>query len=86
MGVPVMDIKDLAEDRQLEERRYWEKVYQPDLEEEFTYPGPFANMSETPIRYRYKAPRTGEHNLPIYRDRLGLSLGGISLLREGGII
>ncbi len=37
-----------------------------DLENSVLYPGPFAKFGATPIRYRRRAPRIGEHNSEIF--------------------
>ncbi len=60
--VPVSDTSDLATSRQLEARSFWTPVEHPELGTTISYPGPFARFSETPIRYRRRPPRVGEHN------------------------
>jgi crotonobetainyl-CoA:carnitine CoA-transferase CaiB-like acyl-CoA transferase len=51
---PVYDVRDLRADRQLAARDYWTAVGAR------VYPGPFARLSHTPIRYARAAPALGD--------------------------
>ena len=59
--VPVSNIADLRGSEQLKEREFWTSVEHPELGRQITYPGPFAKLSRTPIRYRRRPPLLGEH-------------------------
>ncbi len=52
---PILDSEDLARDEQLLARNFWVRVGQ------HTFPGPFAKLSQTPIRYGAPAPELGQH-------------------------
>ena len=51
---PVLDVADLRGDPQLAARDYWVEV------DGRTHPGPFAKLSETPLRIQSPAPALGE--------------------------
>ena len=55
--------------RQLEAREYWTSIEHPDIGQEVVYPGPFAKLSETPLRYRRRPPLLGEHTSEIAGER-----------------
>ncbi len=74
---PVTNTRDIRDWEHLQERHFWRRIDGDALE----YPGPFAQLSETPISYRHPAPRIGEHNSQIYGDEMGLSLRELRLLR-----
>ena len=83
---PVTTIAEVVESPQFASRDYFRQVAHPELGESFTYPGPFAKFSATPIEYRLRPPTVGEHNTEIYRDELGLSEMEIADLTRTGII
>jgi crotonobetainyl-CoA:carnitine CoA-transferase CaiB-like acyl-CoA transferase len=81
---PLATIDDVLSNPQFIAREYWQTIEDRDLGLKLTYPGPFARFSATPISYRRRPPRVGEHNREIYLDELGLSdreLG--DLVRQG---
>jgi crotonobetainyl-CoA:carnitine CoA-transferase CaiB-like acyl-CoA transferase len=58
---PVATLADVAENEQLAERCYFqEHVYEAEGRT-LRHPGPFAKFAASPIRYRRRAPRIGEH-------------------------
>jgi crotonobetainyl-CoA:carnitine CoA-transferase CaiB-like acyl-CoA transferase len=59
--VPISNVEDILRSEQLNAREYWMKIEHPELARDLTYPGPFARISATPIRYRRRAPLLGEH-------------------------
>lgn len=59
--VPLSDGLDLHHSKQLAERDYWQALHHPPLERDVVYPGPFAKLARTPIRYRSPPPMLGEH-------------------------
>jgi crotonobetainyl-CoA:carnitine CoA-transferase CaiB-like acyl-CoA transferase len=83
---PVVNLKDVYENPQLQARGYWEQLFHPELDETITYNGPFVKMSETPIKYKRSAPLIGEHNEEIYFQEIGLSKKDLYTLKSVGII
>jgi crotonobetainyl-CoA:carnitine CoA-transferase CaiB-like acyl-CoA transferase len=67
--VPLSDAADLAASPQLAARNYWTPLAHPDRAAEVVYPGPFAKLSATPIRYRRPPPRLGEHAAELRAER-----------------
>jgi crotonobetainyl-CoA:carnitine CoA-transferase CaiB-like acyl-CoA transferase len=66
--VPVSDLGDVAESRQLEARKFWADVDHPELGATLRYPGPIAKLSETPILYRRRPPRLDEHRVELLEE------------------
>jgi crotonobetainyl-CoA:carnitine CoA-transferase CaiB-like acyl-CoA transferase len=85
-GATVANAADIAEDPQLKAREYFVKVDHAGLGREFTLPGAFAKLSETPVGPQGAAPQLGEHDHEIYGGVLGLSNREIVGLRAAGII
>jgi crotonobetainyl-CoA:carnitine CoA-transferase CaiB-like acyl-CoA transferase len=83
---PVTTIQEVVESPQFASRDYFQRVTHPELGESFSYPGPFAKFSATPIEYRRRPPTVGEHNSEIYRGELGLSEREMADLTRAGII
>jgi crotonobetainyl-CoA:carnitine CoA-transferase CaiB-like acyl-CoA transferase len=67
--VPVSNTADMRHSEQLTAREFWTAVEHPELGQRVTYPGPFAKLSETPIRYRRRPPLQGEHAHEILSER-----------------
>ena len=57
--VPVSTMDDLDENEHLAARSYWREVEREG--QTLKFPGPFARLSETPIKYGRPAPMLGEH-------------------------
>jgi crotonobetainyl-CoA:carnitine CoA-transferase CaiB-like acyl-CoA transferase len=74
------------EDQQLRARDFWVPVFHPELGEPISYCGPFVKLSETPIKYRRRAPLIGEHNEEIYQKEIGLSKRELILLKQAQVI
>jgi crotonobetainyl-CoA:carnitine CoA-transferase CaiB-like acyl-CoA transferase len=83
---PVTTVAEVVESPQFESRHYFQSVAHPELGESFSYPGPFAKFSATPIEYQRRPPTVGEHNSEVYRDELGLSESAIAELARAGVI
>jgi crotonobetainyl-CoA:carnitine CoA-transferase CaiB-like acyl-CoA transferase len=66
--VPVSNTADLVHSRQLNARQFWTELEHPELRQSIAYPGPFAKLSETPIRYRLRPPLLGEHTSEILNE------------------
>lgn len=58
---PVATIEDVVRSEQLASRQYFQPIEHQDLGATVRYPGPFARFSDTPIAYRRRPPRIGEH-------------------------
>jgi len=85
-GAPVANAADIADDAQLKARDYFVTVDHAGLGREFTMPGAFAKMSETPVGPQGAAPQLGQHNREIHGGLLGLSDTEIVELRAARII
>ncbi len=83
---PVWTVKEVVESPQLAAREYFQKVEHPEHGRSFLYPGPFVKFSATPIEYRRRPPRVGEHNREVYRTELGLSEAEVAELERRGVI
>lgn len=67
--VPVSTMADIYNSPQLQAREYWTKLALPVANELAAFPGPFAKLSGTPIEYRRRAPRLGEHTGEVIEER-----------------
>ena len=83
---PVNTPKDLLENEQLIAREYWTDVRHEELDRTFTYPGPWAKLSQTPITVRRRAPRIGEHNDEVFLGLLNLSAEQFAAYSGSGVI
>jgi crotonobetainyl-CoA:carnitine CoA-transferase CaiB-like acyl-CoA transferase len=83
---PQFTTADILKSDQLAAREYWADLEHPELGTTITYPGPFAKLSETPIRMSRRAPLIGEHNQEIYGKELGMSKKEIQALKEAEVI
>jgi crotonobetainyl-CoA:carnitine CoA-transferase CaiB-like acyl-CoA transferase len=83
---PVSDTRDVLANPQLKSRDFWVRVPHSELDAAITCPGPFAKLSETPIKLRRRAPRIGEHNQEVYGGEMGISNGRLSELKQTGVI
>ena len=63
--VPVANVRDLVESPHFRSRGYLAEIEHASLDRKVRYPGAFARMSDTPIRYRRRAPNVGEHSAEI---------------------
>ncbi len=84
---PVATQGDLLAHPQLEARHYFQQLNHPEVNASVTYPGGFVKAgTAADIGLRRRAPLLGEHNLEIYGDELGLTLGELGDLMEAGVI
>ena len=83
---PITTTQEVVDSPQLAAREYWQTLEHPELGQRFSYPGPFAKFSASPITYRRRPPTIGEHNTEIYRDELGFSQQQLAELKSRGII
>lgn len=58
--VPVSTSDDLLASEQLAARDFWRDAEHPEEGRTLRYPGPFAKLSGTPLKYGRRAPRIGE--------------------------
>ena len=65
---PFLNIDELVSSPQLAAREYWRELDPEGGDAEAKGPGPFARLSETPIAYRRRAPRLGEHTEEVLAD------------------
>ena len=86
MLCPVNTSKDITENAQLKDRKFWVDINHPELSTTIRYPGAFAKLSETPINIKRRAPLIGEHNLEIYQNELGISSSELRNLQSSGVI
>ncbi len=81
---PLLDAQGVCESPHLQSRGFWEQVEHPELGESVALCGPYAKLSETPLRIRRRAPLVGEHNIEVYGGELGYSREEMVLLAEAG--
>jgi crotonobetainyl-CoA:carnitine CoA-transferase CaiB-like acyl-CoA transferase len=87
-GVPcslVRSVKDLAEDEQLEFRKFWVEVEHP-LAGKIKFPGPPFALSATPGKIVRPAPCLGEDNERVYCGLMGYSREDLVRMRQAGVI
>lgn len=84
--MPVNDVKDIVEDRQLRERRFFASFEHAETKKMLVDAGPAPAMSRTPLRLRRPAPALGEHNREVYLELLGLSEGELAMLQAEGVL
>ncbi len=82
---PLYNVREVAENRQYQARKFFQECEHPDVGR-FTMPGPPYQMSRTPVTIRRPAPRLGEHNALVYRERLGMTEGQFNALEAEGVI
>jgi crotonobetainyl-CoA:carnitine CoA-transferase CaiB-like acyl-CoA transferase len=83
---PVSTIGEVIGSEQLAWREYWRTIEDPARGFEYTVPGPFVQFSATPIEYRRRPPKIGEHNREVYVYELGLSNPELSNLIRAGVV
>ncbi|HEX9976864.1 MAG TPA: CoA transferase [Dehalococcoidales bacterium] len=83
---PQFNTTDILESEQLSARGYWTEAEHPELGTTITYPGPFAQFSQTPPRVSRRAPLIGEHNREVYQDELGIPEPELLKLKQAGVI
>ena len=86
LAAPVATVADIAADPQLAARQYFVQIPSPHLNRQFTMPGPFAKLSQTPVGPAGAAPQIGEHNQEVYCGLLGLTPNHLVRLRAIGAI
>jgi crotonobetainyl-CoA:carnitine CoA-transferase CaiB-like acyl-CoA transferase len=67
--VPISNVRDMLDSEQLHSREYWTALEHPEIGGPVVYPGPFAKLGGTPIRYRRRPPLLGEHTREVLEER-----------------
>lgn len=62
LGYPVADVSDIAKDRQLEARGFWQTLHDPNSGRALRYPGGFTVVDGQRLEVPRPAPLPGEHN------------------------
>jgi len=83
---PVNDARDIAEDKELAARGFWQDVYHPEMETELKYPASYIKTNEAITNIRFRAPLVGEHNIEIYHKELGIPMDDLQVLRKNAVI
>ena len=83
---PVFNAKETLENPQLAARNFWVNIEHDELNDTITYPGAFAQFSETPMKVWRRAPLIGEHNEEVYVKELRLSSQELTTLKARGVI
>ena len=81
----VQSPQEVMENPQYQHRGYFVELDHP-VVGPATYPGAPFIMSGTPWEASLPAPALGEHNVEIFRDRLGYSDGDLARLRAAGVV
>jgi CoA:oxalate CoA-transferase len=84
-AVPVATAEDLAKSPQLQERGFFAEIDHPRAGT-LPYASAAYQLSGTPWEATRPAPLLGQHNEPVYCDRLGYTRGDLADLRRAGII
>jgi crotonobetainyl-CoA:carnitine CoA-transferase CaiB-like acyl-CoA transferase len=82
---PVSTMGDLLSSDHLRARGFFATIQHPDAGE-LRVPGAPYQFSATPWRLERPAPRLGQHNQEIYRDRLGVAESEMGSLARDGVI
>ena len=83
--VPVTTVDEVAESEQFAARNFWRTHEMPGREQPVSFPGPFVQMSASPITYRRPAPTLGECNAEVYGE-LGIDAERLAALAAEGVI
>ena len=84
--MPVYDMRDIAEEKQLLEREFFVEVVHDELGTSLKYPGAPFRLSETPWKIGRRPPLIGEHNIEIYQDELNISPKELRESEKAGVI
>ena len=82
---PIYDVADIFQDDHYRARHNLLEVPDPRLGS-LVVPNVVPRLSETPGEVRWLGPDLGQHNLEIYRDRLGMSESEMEQLHQEGVI
>jgi crotonobetainyl-CoA:carnitine CoA-transferase CaiB-like acyl-CoA transferase len=82
---PINNVADIYVDPHFRARKNFVEIEVPG-EGPVTVPNVIPRLSETPGRIKWLGPKYGEHNMEVFRDRLGLSEAEIAELQKTGVI
>ena len=82
----IRTMEEIMGDPHLQDRDFFVLVEHPELEREFTYPGPAAIYNASPWSISRRAPLIGEHNQEIFVGELGLQQADLEELKNSGVI
>ncbi len=82
---PVSNGKDLLENQQLEYRKYWQEIDNPNLGGIITYPGAPYEISNMKWGIQGNAPLFGEHTREILLN-LGYTNEAVTKMHDGGVV
>jgi benzylsuccinate CoA-transferase BbsE subunit len=82
----IRTMEEIMGDPHLQDRDFFVSVEHPELEREFTYPGPAAIYNASPWSISRRAPLIGEHNQEIFVGELGLQQADLEELKNSGVI
>jgi crotonobetainyl-CoA:carnitine CoA-transferase CaiB-like acyl-CoA transferase len=82
---PVRSIDEVANDRHLAERGFWEQV-RHDVAGEYPYAGRPYKLAYGDLPAFRPAPTLGQHNAEVYGEQLGYPPEELARLRQGGVI
>lgn len=88
LGIPVAPMSspaDVVRSAQMNARGFFGQVEHP-VAGAVRMPIGLCHFSRTPFRLEHAAPRLGEHNERVYRQRLGLSADALHTLQQRGVI
>ncbi|MCW5892652.1 MAG: CoA transferase [bacterium] len=80
---PVSTLGEVLASPQLAAREYWQPLDHPELGTTVRYPGAFARFEASPLRWRRRPPRVGEHTDEVLGGELGLD---VATLRARGAV
>ena len=83
---PVIAPYESLTNEHLEERKYFTKIYHPELNETIQYPGRPYLFSKTPFEITTPAPSLGKDNTRIYGNLLGLTKENLTLLKQAHVV
>lgn len=86
MVAPVSEPKDILDNPQLKARGYWQKVEDPHLQANISYPGRFFKTSLMTENEDKLPPLVGEHNNEIFEKELGLDSDTLISIKQAGVI
>ena len=69
-----------------DDRGFFPKVYHPETDTSYVYPGAPYTFHKTPWKVQRRAPLLGEDTLEVLETTLNLNPGDLVLLRESGVI
>ena len=78
--------EDIANNPQLQHRRWLTAVEHPELGETLQYPGPPYRLAATPWAIRRRPPLPGEHNAEVFEGELGIANDELAKLSAEGVL